>query len=102
MGLGWLARFIESKTLGDVGGWIDGGMDGGIDTYILLTASGRRSHSLPRLLNAYGAVEGRRERGGERGRGSVYEAYEVKKKRQKMRCLLLRREKKNIILLFMM
>ena len=47
-GEGWLARFIESKTLGDVGGWIDGGMDGGIDTYILLTASGRRSHSLPR------------------------------------------------------
>ena len=44
-----------------------------------------------------GAVEGRRERGGERGRGAVYEAYEVKKKRQKMRCLLLRREKKNII-----
>ena len=30
-----------------------------------------------------------------------YEAYEVKNKRQKMRCLLLHREKKNIIYLFM-
>ena len=31
----------------------------------------------------------------------VYEAYEVKNKRQKLRCLLLRREKKNIFCLFM-
>jgi hypothetical protein len=43
--------------------------------------------------------EGRREKGG--GRGEGYEAYEVKNKRQKMRCLLLRRKKKNIIFLFM-
>jgi hypothetical protein len=35
-------------------------------------------------------------------RGAGYEAYEVKNKRQKMRCLLLRRKKKNIIILFMM
>jgi len=30
------------------------------------------------------------------GEGRVYEAYEVKNKRQKLRCLLLRRKKKNI------
>jgi hypothetical protein len=36
-----------------------------------------------------------------RGRGRVYEAYEVKNKRQKLRCLLLRRKKKNIFYLFM-
>jgi hypothetical protein len=30
-----------------------------------------------------------------------YEAYEVKNKRQKMRCLLLHRKKKNIFYLFM-
>ncbi len=35
------------------------------------------------------------------GRGWGYEAYEVKNKREKLRCLLLRREKKNIIYLFM-
>jgi hypothetical protein len=29
------------------------------------------------------------------GRGRAYEAYEVKNKRQKLRCLLLRRKKKN-------
>jgi hypothetical protein len=40
-----------------------------------------------------------RQRNG--GRGLVYEAYEVKNKRQKLRCLLLRREKKNIFYLFM-
>jgi hypothetical protein len=44
-----------------------------------------------------GGMGGRRVR--ERGR--VYEAYEVKNKRQKMRCLLLRRKKKNIVYLFM-
>jgi len=43
---------------------------------------------------------GGRERGG--GTGAVYEAYEVKNKRQKMRCLLLHRKKKNIFYLFMM
>jgi hypothetical protein len=32
------------------------------------------------------------------GRGAGYEAYEVKNKRQKMRCLLLRRKKKISIL----
>ena len=31
-----------------MGGGMVGGMVGGIDTYILLTASGRWSHSLPR------------------------------------------------------
>jgi len=31
----------------------------------------------------------------------VYEAYEVKNKRQKLRCLLLHRKKKNIFYLFM-
>ena len=37
------------------------------------------------------------------GKGVVYayEAYEVKHKRQKLRCLLLRRKKKNIFYLFM-
>jgi hypothetical protein len=44
--------------------------------------------------------EGTEGEGG--GRGRVYEAYEVKNKRQKMRCLLLRRKKKNIFYLFMM
>jgi hypothetical protein len=39
---------------------------------------------------------------GLRERGRVYEAYEVKNKRQKLRCLLLRRKKKIIIFLFMM
>jgi hypothetical protein len=51
--------------------------------------------------------DGRRERAeGEprRGKGVVYayEAYEAKKKGEKLRCLLLRRKKKNIIILFMM
>ena len=49
--------------------------------------------------------EGVEVRGGGRGaegEGRVYEAYEVKNKRQKMRCLLLRRKKKIIIFLFMM
>jgi hypothetical protein len=48
--------------------------------------------------------DGRRERAEEwvsGGRGRVYEAYEVKNKRQKLRCLLLRRKKKNIFYLFM-
>jgi hypothetical protein len=38
------------------------------------------------------------------GKGVVYdyEAYEAKKKGEKLRCLLLRRKKKNIIILFMM
>ena len=37
------------------------------------------------------------------GKGVVYayEAYEVKNKRQKLRCILLRRKKKNIFYLFM-
>ena len=34
-------------------------------------------------------------------RDGVYEAYEVKNKRQKLRCLLLRRKKKSIFYLFM-
>jgi hypothetical protein len=33
--------------------------------------------------------------------GRVYEAYEEKNKREKLRCLLLRRKKKNIYFLFM-
>jgi hypothetical protein len=32
----------------------------------------------------------------------AYEAYEAKKKGEKLRCLLLRRKKENIIILFMM
>ena len=32
----------------------------------------------------------------------AYEAYEAKKKGEKLRCLLLHRKKKNIIILFMM
>jgi len=51
-----------------------------------------------------GGERGRRERAEEwvgGGRGRVYEAYEVKNKRQKLRCLLLRRKKKNIFYLFM-
>jgi hypothetical protein len=38
--------------------------------------------------------EGGVEVWGRRERGPVYEAYEVKNKRQKLRCLLLRRKKK--------
>jgi hypothetical protein len=38
---------------------------------------------------------------GRRERVRVYEAYEVKNKRQKLRCLLPRRKKKIIFLLFM-
>ena len=45
--------------------------------------------------------EGGVEVWGRRERGRVYEAYEVKNKRQKLRCLLLRRKKKNIFYLFM-
>jgi hypothetical protein len=40
--------------------------------------------------------------GGAQGRGWVYEAYEVKNKREKIRCLLLRRKKKIIFFIFMM
>ena len=40
--------------------------------------------------------EGGVEVWGRRERGRVYEAYQVKNKRQKLRCLLLRR-KKNFI-----
>jgi hypothetical protein len=42
--------------------------------------------------------------GGGRGQEGVrvYEAYEVKNKREKLRCLLLHRKKKNISLIFMM
>ena len=36
------------------------------------------------------------------GEGRVYEAYEVKNKRQKLRCLLLRRKKEIFVFLFMM
>jgi hypothetical protein len=32
----------------------------------------------------------------------LYEAYEVKNKREKLRCLLLHRKKKNIFFIFMM
>ena len=39
---------------------------------------------------------------GSEGEGRGYESYEVKNKRQKLRCLLLRRKKKIIIFLFMM
>jgi hypothetical protein len=37
------------------------------------------------------------------GKGGVwvYEAYEVKNKREKLRCLLLHRKKKNIFFIFM-
>ena len=35
------------------------------------------------------------------GEGRVYEAYEVKNKRQKLRCLLLRRKKEIFVFLFM-
>jgi hypothetical protein len=38
---------------------------------------------------------------GSEGEGAVYEAYEVKNKRQKLRCLWLRRKKKNLFYLFM-
>ena len=56
--------------------------------YSLPPAGGRFA---PKVINAPTA----------QGEGRVYEAYEVKNKRQKMRCLLLRRKKKNIIYLFM-
>ena len=36
-------------------------------------------------------MNGRRE--GSEGEGAIYEAYEVKNKRQNLRCLLLRRKK---------
>jgi hypothetical protein len=86
-----------------------GGMGGGMDTniyiaclwqvvafapkvIILLPASGRWSHSLPtfKLMRRL------------RRRTRVYEAYEVKNKREKLRCLLLRRKKKIIFFIFMM
>jgi hypothetical protein len=44
-------------------------------------------------------MNGRRE--GSEGEGQVSEAYEVKNKRQKLPCLLLRQKKKNIFYLFM-
>ena len=50
---------------------------------------------------AEGEVEGEAEGEGEGGvRGA--EAYEAKNKKEKIRCLLLLRKKKNIYLLFMM
>jgi hypothetical protein len=45
-----------------------------------------------------GGMAEREGKGGVRG----CEAYEAKNKREKLRCLLLRRKKKNIYLLFMM
>jgi hypothetical protein len=57
----------------------------------------RRNHEW-----AEGGSEGEGGGLGRRERGRVYEAYEVKNKRQKLRCLLLRRKKKNIFYLFMM
>ena len=52
---------------------------------------------LRRRLGTEGEGEGVEERA-EREGWRVYEAYEVKNKRQKMRCLLLRRKKKISIL----
>ena len=50
---------------------------------------------------ALGRMGGRRN-GWVEGEGKgVYEAYEVKNKREKLRCLLLRRKKKIIYFIFM-
>ena len=72
MGGGKNKVFIKPLALGRMDGLRNGWR---IDTYILLTNKKR---------NKVG-----------------YEAYEVKNKRQKLRCLLLHRKKKNIIYLFM-
>jgi len=59
---------------------------------------------LNQRINARGGEgsEGGVEVWGRRERGRVYEAYELKNKRQKLRCVLLRRKKKITIFLFMM
>jgi hypothetical protein len=76
-------------------------MDGGIDTYIYCLPPAGVLHSQNKVIKcaAYGVAIMNRQR--EEGEGRVYEAYEVKNKRQKLRCLLLRRKKKNIFYLFM-
>ena len=92
-------------------GWAEGeglGMDvrGSKGFVELLAGASKRSLSLTLLsqrLNVRGWIGGGRGRR-ERGKGVVYayEAYEAKKKGGKLRCLLLHRKKKNIIILFMM
>jgi len=95
---------------------ISNAFDGGIFLGFRVCRVARRSEQgrslsltlLSQRLNARGGrgrrygVGGRVEVWGRRERGRVYEAYEVKNKRQKLRCLLLRRKKKIIIFLFMM
>jgi hypothetical protein len=54
------------------------------------------------IVSQYSKKQKNTQSWGRRERGRVYEAYEVKNKRQKLRCLLLRRKKKNILYLFMM
>ena len=53
-----------------------------------------------RVVKGWGLRYGRKERAEGEGKG-VYEAYEVKNKREKLRCLLLRRKKKIIYFIFM-
>ena len=96
-------------------GWAEGeglGMDvrGSKGFVELLAGASKRSLSLTLLsqrLNVRGWIgggmgggRGRRERG--KGVVYAYEAYEAQKKGEKLRCLLLRRKKENIIILFMM
>ena len=74
-------------------------MDGYLYIYCLPPAGVLHSQNKVIKCAAYGVAIMNRQR--EEGEGRVYEAYEVKNKRQKLRCLLLRRKKKNIFLLFM-
>ena len=89
-------------------GWRDGLMDGYLYIYCLPPAGGRYAPTVinaptaqSKVINAPTAQGERGWREGTEGEGRVYEAYEVKNKRQKLRCLLLRRKKKNIFYLFM-
>ena len=97
----------DGKTKGFIKPLAVGGSKGFVE---LLAGASKRSLSLTLLsqrLNVRGWIGGRMVGGRgrrERGKGVVYayEAYEAKKKGEKLRCLLLRRKTKNIIILFMM
>ena len=84
-----------------VGEWVFARVRGEYGFVESLTLLSQRLNARGGRGRRYG-VGGRVEVWGRRERGRVYEAYEVKNKRQKLRCLLLRRKKKIIIFLFMM
>ncbi len=98
MGSRWLSRFklirlrrISLATLPRYG-WMGGLRDGYQYIYCLPPAGVLHSQNKVIKCAAYGVAQ---------GRGWVYEAYEVKNKRGKLRCLL-RRRKKNFFFIFMM